>query len=1393
MTTPNVAVRVSGEDTGVAATLRRISQQLAELERTSARAGASVSKAGLHVKRASADFSAFEKSQRGGLQAAAALAPRIGSLVLAYASLASVAAVAKRGLNVNEELESAALGIASIITAQSKLTDAQGKTLTGAEALNAAQGISADQLQKLRVAGLQTTATFQELAQAFQGAIGPGLAAGLDLDGVRQTVIGITQAAAALGVPTNQLNQEVRSILDGTIDVNSRVGKTLQITNAQVKLERERGTLQQFLNEKLLAFNIAGAKSALTFRGVSSNIKEALELFAGAATQPLFEKLKVAGQAALEGIFDFKTAKLAPAFQGIVTLAQTAFAGVGDLLASALAGAVDGAKRLSAFITENRVAISAFADDVLSAVAALVEAAKEAGHIAVEIGRAVVQSGLLSGALRTIADLARLAADVMKGIADSKTLLTIGGITAGVVALSRAIGGLSALPTALGLAGLAVAANPITAIAAALAGLAVITNTLSAATQRAKLEQFELSRQQAESANSVRTLATEYAKQARELANGKLKGEALLSAQNRLRSLQEQLISASPAYAAVLKNASGRYADLAKSVDAVTASLLTKQAVETTQLAAEVSRLQKEKAALEADAAGNVASVNGRSVQGAENLALGKQIRAKGKLDDINNQLASATKALDANVAGLEAAGRIVAAARVQGKPSATADTAATARANAKAAADAQLITVKDAATRQLALADSFFKTREQLNEQANARGLQSLTRYYAVRAQLAREATAAEIAALTTQRTALIAAPIVPDAPGADKLALARAKRAKEIADLEDQITLKQADGARTQLLIDFDREKAAKDLAASIIDAEAKIREARGETLDAALTAVRREAEAFDKLLIAGGVSAPERTIRVKVLLDVLTARAQFAEIERDGQQALDSLGRERQRVNTLAETGTISQTDAQRQLLALERLRAPALREIAARMSAIAAALGPEAQADAARFADEVDKLGKVATRAQQLTANVLSNTGDALESALGDTLSRLGSDITTLQGAIASLATSAVQSVQRIIGALLAAKLREGIGSLFGGGETTVDKTANVGDASKSAALLASGGTAVTIGAEALSGAASRTESAALKLIPGSVALSSSAQALNQASRNILTAAAALAAAVAGQQIVSKYSNVVKGIKALQLATGGYVRGPGTSTSDSIPARLSAGEYVINARAVRKIGVSQLDAINTLRTLESHRTIETRRTEHVTSDSGAVVTMRPMVVMASLIAASLPMLTHAVTVSDVSGSALLRAAALLAVAATALARRQPSPVAAFARGGVVHGAGTSTSDSIPARLSVGEYVLRAAAVRTLGVAQLDAWNFGRSLRAPIERTALRGVQHFAEGGLVQPAAAQGARSEIHATIGLDDGLILRSLTTRAGERVILDAVKNNPRLVKAIVGT
>ena len=45
-----------------------------------------------------------------------------------------------------------------------------------------------------------------------------------------------------------------------------------------------------------------------------------------------------------------------------------------------------------------------------------------------------------------------------------------------------------------------------------------------------------------------------------------------------------------------------------------------------------------------------------------------------------------------------------------------------------------------------------------------------------------------------------------------------------------------------------------------------------------------------------------------------------------------------------------------------------------------------------------------------------------------------------------------------------------------------------------------------------------------------------------------------------------------------------ATGGYIQGAGTKNSDSIPARLSNGEYVVRASAVDEYGVGMLNEIN-----------------------------------------------------------------------------------------------------------------------------------------------------------------------------------------------------------------
>lgn len=71
--------------------------------------------------------------------------------------------------------------------------------------------------------------------------------------------------------------------------------------------------------------------------------------------------------------------------------------------------------------------------------------------------------------------------------------------------------------------------------------------------------------------------------------------------------------------------------------------------------------------------------------------------------------------------------------------------------------------------------------------------------------------------------------------------------------------------------------------------------------------------------------------------------------------------------------------------------------------------------------------------------------------------------------------------------------------------------------------------------------------------------------------------------AVGAATVALQLMSAKSGF--GFGMFGFATGGGpISGPGTATSDSIPAWLSNGEYVLNADAVRKVGLPLLNAIN-----------------------------------------------------------------------------------------------------------------------------------------------------------------------------------------------------------------
>lgn len=64
------------------------------------------------------------------------------------------------------------------------------------------------------------------------------------------------------------------------------------------------------------------------------------------------------------------------------------------------------------------------------------------------------------------------------------------------------------------------------------------------------------------------------------------------------------------------------------------------------------------------------------------------------------------------------------------------------------------------------------------------------------------------------------------------------------------------------------------------------------------------------------------------------------------------------------------------------------------------------------------------------------------------------------------------------------------------------------------------------------------------------------------------------------------VLSNVASAISTVKSAKFAKGGKVNGPGTGTSDSIPAQLSNGEYVVNAQST-KLFEPLLEAINSFR--------------------------------------------------------------------------------------------------------------------------------------------------------------------------------------------------------------
>lgn len=203
-----------------------------------------------------------------------------------------VGTAVKSLIDINAQFESMQTGISALIAVNAQNETSMGRVLTTQEKFNFAQRESANVIELLRKANIQTPATLSELTDGFQAAIGPALKLNWTLDQTVKYTTLMTQAAAAMGMPMNQLAQEMRSVLSGQIDMNSQVARNLGITNEQITQHIKLGDTYSFLMTKLQDFEVAGAQMSSNWEGITSNFKDNFDSIKKKAGENLFIALK---------------------------------------------------------------------------------------------------------------------------------------------------------------------------------------------------------------------------------------------------------------------------------------------------------------------------------------------------------------------------------------------------------------------------------------------------------------------------------------------------------------------------------------------------------------------------------------------------------------------------------------------------------------------------------------------------------------------------------------------------------------------------------------------------------------------------------------------------------------------------------------------------------------------------------------------------------------------------------------------------------------------------------------------------------------------------------------------------------------------------------------------
>lgn len=200
----------------------------------------------------------------------------LGKAFAVTGGIAGLTSLLKIGFDFNQTMKDGEVAIANVL-----------KTFKGLNG-EAAKSEAARVVQLIAEAEPRAAGGLQELTQGFIASAAAAASAGLTVEQNVDMVARFANALANSGLPLDQLNQEIRSVLTAQISGDSFVGKLLEgkgLGNERIKQLTAEGRLYGELVNTLGAMGEAGDTAGVAFSTLESSVKKTL----GYLTEGLFD------------------------------------------------------------------------------------------------------------------------------------------------------------------------------------------------------------------------------------------------------------------------------------------------------------------------------------------------------------------------------------------------------------------------------------------------------------------------------------------------------------------------------------------------------------------------------------------------------------------------------------------------------------------------------------------------------------------------------------------------------------------------------------------------------------------------------------------------------------------------------------------------------------------------------------------------------------------------------------------------------------------------------------------------------------------------------------------------------------------------------------------------